>query len=65
MIKDFKIGFSPLTSNGFEIDSEMLIKAVRRGFRISYIPTTYTYKGNSKVYMLSVPLKMFISFLRC
>jgi len=54
----------PLTSNGFEIDSEILIKAQRRDFKIGFIPITYTYKGNSKVNVLSDPPKMFLSMLR-
>ena len=54
----------PLTSNGFEIDSEILIKAVRKGFKVGFIPITYTYKGNSKVNVLLDPLKMFFSMLR-
>ncbi|MCS7120148.1 MAG: glycosyltransferase family 2 protein [Nitrososphaerota archaeon] len=54
----------PLTSNGFEIDSEILIKAARRGFRIGYIPVTYNYKGNSKVSIYRDPVKMFFSLLK-
>ena len=54
---------SPLTSNGFEIDSEILVKALRKGYRIDYLPIVYTYKGNSKVDMLRDPLRMFISVL--
>ena len=54
----------PLTSNGFEIDSEILIKALRRGFRIGFIPITYTYKGNSKVNVFRDPFKMFLSVIK-
>jgi len=54
---------SPLTSNGFEIDSEILIKGQRKGFIISCIPVTYTYKGNSKVNILLDPMKMLFSIL--
>jgi len=54
----------PLTSNGFEIDSEILIKASRKGFRIGFIPVTYTYKGNSKVNIIRDPIKMLISVMR-
>lgn len=54
---------SPLTSNGFEIDTEILVKAFKKGYRIDYLPIIYTYKGNSKVDMLRDPLRMFISVL--
>jgi len=74
-LQDYQSGFKafrrkviesiqPLTSNGFEIDSEILIKASRRGFRIGFIPITYTYKGNSKVNIFRDPIKMFLSLLR-
>ncbi len=73
-IKDFQSGFKafrrevieaiqPITSNGFEIDTEILIKALRKGFRVGVIPITYTYKGNSKVNIVSDPFKMFLSIL--
>jgi len=55
---------SPLTSNGFEIDTEILLKALRKGYTVKYLPITYTYKGNSKVDMLRDPPKMLISVLR-
>jgi len=55
---------SPLTSNGFEIDTEILVKAVKKGYRVDHLPITYTYKGNSKVDMLRDPLRMLISILR-
>ena len=55
---------SPLTSNGFEIDTEILLKALRKGYRVRYLPITYTYKGNSKVDMFRDPLRMLISVLR-
>lgn len=54
----------PLTSNGFEIDAEILVKAQNKGFKIGFIPITYSYKGNSKVDVLKDPLRMFISVLR-
>ena len=74
-LQDYQSGFKafrrrvveavqPLTSNGFEIDSEILIKALRKGFRVGFIPITYTYKGNSKVNVFRDPLKMFLSVLR-
>jgi ubiquinone/menaquinone biosynthesis C-methylase UbiE len=55
---------SPLACNGFEIDTEILVKAMRSGFKIDTVPVTYTYKGNSKVCLLSDSLKMFFSVLR-
>ena len=54
----------PLKSNGFEIDSEILIKAQRKGFKIGFVPVTYTYKGNSKVNIFHDSIKMFISILK-
>lgn len=73
-LKDYQSGFKafkrevieaiqPITSNGFEIDSEILIKAAKKGFRIDFLPITYTYKGNSKVSVISDPLKMLFSLL--
>ena len=54
----------PLISNGFEIDSEILIKAVNKGFRIDFVPIEYTYKGNSKVDIIRDPVKMFLSMIK-
>ena len=54
---------SPLVCNGFEIDTEILVKAVRRGFKIDTVPVTYTYKGNSKVNVKIDPFKMLIGLL--
>jgi len=54
----------PLRSNGFEIDSEIIIKALRKGYKIGFIPVPYTYKGNSKVNIFSDPIKMFFSLLK-
>jgi glycosyltransferase involved in cell wall biosynthesis len=55
---------SPLVCNGFEIDTEILIKAMMCGFTVNYVPIVYTYKGNSKVNLLGDPLKMFFSLLK-
>lgn len=55
---------SPLSSKGFEIDTEILLKALKKGYTVKYLPITYTYKGNSKVDMLGDPLRMFLSVLR-
>ncbi|MCW4015358.1 MAG: methyltransferase domain-containing protein [Candidatus Bathyarchaeota archaeon] len=61
-IKDFNTGFNSLTS-AFEIGCKLLVHAVRRVFGVSYFRVTYSYKGNSKVNLLSDPLKMFFSVL--
>jgi len=53
----------PLRSNGFEIDSEILIKAKKEGFEIGFIPVTYTFKGKSSVNLIADPVKMFLSLL--
>jgi len=53
----------PLRSNGFEIDSEILIKAEREGFEIGFIPVRYTFKGKSSVNLITDPIKMFLSLL--
>ena len=53
----------PLKSNGFEIDSEMLLKAERRGFTISSIAITYSFKGNSKVNIVLDSVKMLLALL--
>ena len=54
---------SPLTSNGFEIDTEILLKALKKGYGVKHLPVTYIYKGNSKVDMLRDPLRMLLSVL--
>ena len=53
----------PLRSTGFEIDSEMLLKAERKGFKISTIAITYTFKGNSKVNIVIDSAKMLLALL--
>lgn len=53
----------PLKSNGFEIDSEMLLKAERRGFTIGSIAVAYTFKGNSKVNIVLDSVKMLLALL--
>ncbi len=53
----------PLKSNGFEIDSEMLLKAERRGFTIGSIAITYTFKGNSRVNIVLDSVKMLLALL--
>jgi glycosyltransferase involved in cell wall biosynthesis len=53
----------PIVSDGFEFDSEVVVKALRRGYKVSYVPVSYHYKGRSKVSLMD-PIKMFISLLR-
>ena len=62
--RDVIENISPLTSNGFEIDTEILIKASKRGYEIAYVPITYTYKGTSEVKMWKDSLKMLRSILK-
>ena len=54
----------PLMSNGFEIDTEILVKALRKGHRVCCIPVVYRYKGSTRVNILRDPLKMFLSILK-
>ena len=74
-LTDFQSGFKafrrrvidsiqPITSKGFEIDTEIIIKALRKGYKVGFIPITYTYKGSSKVNVVSDSLNMFISLLK-
>jgi len=74
-LKDYQSGFKafrrgviaaiqPLASNGFEIDTEILIKAQRKGFKIGFVPVTYTYKGDSKVNIFLDSTRMLFSLLR-
>jgi len=53
----------PLKSNGFEIDSEMLLKAERRGFTIGSIAIAYSFKGNSKVNIVLDSVRMLLALL--
>ncbi|RLG41963.1 MAG: hypothetical protein DRO05_02510 [Thermoproteota archaeon] len=54
----------PIASDGFEIDAEILIKAHNNGFKISYVPIKYAYRGESKVSVLKDPLKMLSSLIK-
>ena len=54
----------PLMSNGFEIDTEILVKAIRKGYRVCCVPVVYRYKGSTRVNILKDPLKMFVSILK-
>ena len=40
-----------------------MIKAKRKGFKIGFIPITYTFKGSSNVNMITDPIKMLLSLL--
>ncbi|HIE24159.1 MAG TPA: glycosyltransferase family 2 protein [Candidatus Korarchaeota archaeon] len=53
----------PIRSDGFEIDSEILIRAHEKGFKISYVPIAYVHRGNSKVSVLD-PIKMLLSLIK-
>ena len=54
----------PLYSDGFEIDTEIVIKALKGGYKVGFIPITYTYKGESKVNIFTDPVKMLFSILK-
>lgn len=54
----------PIESDGFEIDSEILVKASKRGFSITYVPVKYVYRGSSRVNVLRDPFKMLLSLLK-
>jgi len=53
----------PLESSGFEIDSEMLLKAERKGFKITSIAITYSFRGDSKVNIVLDSVKMLLALL--
>jgi len=54
----------PLYSDGFEIDTEIVIKALKGGYKVGFIPITYTYKGESKVNVFTDPVRMLFSVLK-
>lgn len=54
----------PIESDGFEIDSEILVKASKRGFSTTYVPVKYVYRGSSRVNVLRDPFKMLLSLLK-
>ncbi len=54
----------PIKSDGFEIDAEILVKASKKGFSISYVPVKYVYRGSSRVSVWRDPFKMFFSLLK-
>lgn len=54
----------PLMSNGFEIDTEILVKAIRKGYKVYCIPVVYRYKGSTRVNILRDPIKMLVSILK-
>ena len=55
-----------LTSNRFQVDTEMLIKAARCGFKIGFVPieTIYHYEAKSKVNQIIDPLKFVILLIK-
>ena len=53
----------PLRSNGFEIDSEMILKAFSNGFKVVSVPVGYTYKGRSKVNIVLDSIRILLSLL--
>ncbi|RLG54069.1 MAG: hypothetical protein DRO00_02250 [Thermoproteota archaeon] len=54
----------PIESEGFEIDAEILVKASKKGFSISYVPVKYVYRGSSRVNVLRDPFKMLLSLVK-
>ena len=54
----------PIKSDGFEIDTEILVKASKKGFSISYVPVKYVYRGSSRVNVLRDPFKMLLSLVK-
>ena len=49
----------PLTSNRFQVDTEMIIKAAKCGFKIGFVPirTIYHPEAKSKIHQIIDPLK--------
>lgn len=54
----------PLSSNGFEVDSEILVKAIKKGYSVCCLSVKYHYKGSSQVNLLIDPVKMFLGLLK-
>lgn len=51
-----------LSTTGFEIDVEILMRAKQAGFKIIEVPLTFRYLKNSKINILTDGLKMGIAF---
>ena len=71
-IKTFVIRKIPLTSQRYQIETEMLIKAAKCNFKITFIPikTIYRKEAKSKVNQIIDPLKFLLlvfklSFWKC
>jgi len=54
----------PIISDGFEIDAEILVKASKKGFSISYVPVKYVHRGCSRVNVLRDPFRMLLSLVK-
>lgn len=53
-----------LSTTGFEIDAEILMRAKQAGFKIIEVPITFRYLKNPKINILTDGLKMGIGILR-
>ena len=53
-----------LSTTGFEIDAEILMRAKQAGFKIIEVPITFQYLKNPKINILTDGLKMGIGILR-
>jgi len=53
-----------IESDGFIFDTELLVKANRKGFRIKELPITWRNHGVSKVNPITDPIKMFAGLVR-
>lgn len=56
--------FSRMRMNGFSFDVEVLLMAVRRGYRIAEVPVNWTHQPGSKVRLTVDSLKMAVDLLR-
>jgi len=55
-----------LTSKRFQVDTEMIIKAVKCGFKVGFVPikTIYHYEAKSKVNQIIDPLKFIMLLIK-
>ncbi|MEM0358391.1 MAG: glycosyltransferase family 2 protein [Candidatus Hadarchaeales archaeon] len=53
-----------LKSRGFEVETELFVKAVRKGLRIGEVPISYRRTGKSKLSPLLDGIKIFFTLLR-
>ncbi len=63
LIKTPVIAAITLTSSNYEIESEMIIKAARRGFRIASVPIKTVYRDEKSKINPFIDTLRFISFL--